>query len=272
MMSTLLIYNSDLAQTEQIAKKTADFLRQSDITSFILTADDTQPCSEMVDNILVFGGDGTIIRVAKLYADREIPVLGINMGTVGFLCGLEMEELEAYLPRVLSGEYHLDERMLLQLEIVENGKCTHQHLALNEVCIKSQDAHMIQLQIKIGGNLHSLYKGDGLLVSTPTGSTAYSLAAGGPVVDPTLEVILITPLLSYLLSKRPLVIAGDKEICLEGRQEVFISVDGQTNFIVGPDFKILLRKAGVRFKLIDVKGRDFFASVEKRLGQTASPF
>jgi NAD+ kinase len=130
---------------------------------------------------------------------------------------------------------------------------------------------MVQLGIEIGGNFHSQYRGDGLLVSTPTGSTAYALSAGGPVIDPALEVILVTPLLSYLLSKRPLVIAGDKEICLQGKQEIFISFDGQTDYTVQPDFKLLFRRAQVRFPLINLQGRDFFASVDKRLGQNAAP-
>jgi NAD+ kinase len=270
-MNCLLIYNPCLPRTEATAHQVASCLLRAGVTARILPAEHRESTPESIDAIIVFGGDGTIIRLASLYAEREIPVLGINMGTVGFLSNLEVAELPAYLPRFINGDYRLDQRMMLTVDVWEKGALTRRDLALNEVCVKTPGAHMVRLGIQIDGNFHSRYQGDGMLVSTPTGSTAYALSAGGPVIDPALDVILLTPMLSYLLSKRPLVIAGDKELCLEGQQQVFVSCDGQINYTAGPEFKLIFRRAQARFRLINLKGRDFFASVDKRLGQNAAP-
>jgi NAD+ kinase len=265
-VNCLLIYNPRLAHTEDKAREMAAQIRRQGAVATIRSSEQPALAEGTLDAIIGLGGDGTIIRIATLYAEGGIPVLGVNMGTIGFLSNLEADETAEYLPRLLRGEYTLDQRMMLTAEVCEKGVVTQRYLALNEFCVKTPGAHMVRLGISIGGNFHSWYKGDGLLVSTPTGSTAYALSAGGPVIDPTLEVILLTPLLSYLLAKRPLVIAGDKEICLEGAEEIFLSCDGRASQMLAPDFTLRLRRAEVRFPLINLKGRDFFAGVDKRLG------
>jgi NAD+ kinase len=268
----LLIYNPRLPQTEAKARAVAGSLERLGARAAALPAEYRADIAPDIRAIIAFGGDGTIIRIAKLYAEREIPVLGINMGTIGFLSNLDADELAGYLPRLLRGDYSLDRRMMLNADIIEkDGAPALRCLALNEICVKTPGAHMVRIGIEIGGNFHGWYKGDGLLVSTPTGSTAYALAAGGPVIDPALEVILLTPMLSYQLSKRPLVIAGDKPIRLSCEQEVFVSCDGQTDCLARAGAELLFCRAEVRFPLINLKGRDFFASVDKRLGQNAAP-
>jgi NAD+ kinase len=272
-MVCLLVYNSKIPKTMAMANKIGEQLK---LKGVIISCEDVNNdflLYHKIDRIMVFGGDGTIIRVANQYAERGIPVLGINMGTVGFLSSLETDEIEEYLDKFIIGDYRIEERMLLEVSIYNSAEeLQNKFISLNEVCIKSNAAHMIHLGIEIDGNLHSQYRGDGILVATPTGSTAYSLSAGGPVVDPELEVILITPLVSYFLSKKPMVIGGEKEVTLCGLKEdtAYISIDGQISYLLQSGYILKIHKADCRFKIINLKRRDFFASVDQRLGQNGS--
>lgn len=268
-MNCLLVYNNFISKTKETAQNFSLYLQKAGIETQFADAAANQVIEHTIDVIVVFGGDGTIIRVASQYAHRGIPVLGINMGTIGFLSSLETYEIEQYLPQFLSGDYCLDERMMLEVNITKDNQLVNRYLSLNEVCIKSPGAHMIKLGIEIDGSFHSEYRGDGILVATPTGSTAYSLSAGGPVIDPDLDVILITPLLPYLLSKKPLVLAGDKQVNLFSYQDSrpLVSIDGQFSTLLQEGHQLKIRRSDYRFKIINLKRRDFFSSVDYRLGQ-----
>lgn len=275
-MTILLVHNSQIgAHTCFVAQKIANILHTLDTDSII--ADISQPGwdSYQPESIIVLGGDGTIIKVAGQYAQQDIPVLGINMGTIGFLSNLEVHEISTkFMSDLLSGNYQLDERMMLEVSICDQyDHVISRYLSLNEVCIKTVASHMAALGIEIDGKLHTHYRGDGMLIASPTGSTAYSLSAGGPIIDPELEVILITPLLSYLLSKRTLVVASNKVITLFNLDKTMIAIciDGQDIITTDEPFQIIVKKARNHFKLINLKGRDFFASVDRRLGQNCQP-
>lgn len=271
-MNCLLVYNNLIKETKKMAEAFSLNLKQAGIHIQLVDAAADNIIEQAIDAIVVFGGDGTIIKVASQYGTRGIPVLGINMGTIGFLSSLEVDEIDQYLPQFLKGDYSLDERMMLEVNIFKDNQLINRYLSLNEVCIKSPGAHMINLGIEIDGVLHSQYRGDGLLVATPTGSTAYSLSAGGPVIDPDLDVILITPLLSYLLSKKPLVLAGNKCVGLWSykNNRALISIDGQISTLLPDGYKLNIQKSDYRFKIINLKRRDFFASVDQRLGQNGT--
>lgn len=277
-MRFLLVYHPSIAKSRKFAQEVA--LRLKEAGNHAVLIQSVKKLDELenvhqgsFDMVFTFGGDGTIIHTAAHFVAAQIPVLGINMGTVGFLSNLELEEVDEYLPALLSGDYELEERTVLEAEIYEGERKLGPYYCINELCIKSPKAHMIQFQVVIDGELHSCFRGDGMLVSTPTGSTAYALSAGGPVIDPELEVILLTPLVSYLLNKKPLVLAGHREICLYGdeTQEFLISIDGQITRLFKNPFRICLRQAQNRMLLVNLRKRSFFASVEKRLGQNAAP-
>lgn len=277
-MKFLLVCNPGIEKTRhsrEIAQTVAQKLReQGNHQTEICNVDELEGMeSRQADMILTFGGDGTIIHTAAHFVQSQTPILGINLGTVGFLSNLELDEIEEALPKLIAGDYDLEARTVLELYVQENGKESGPYFCINELCIKSPKAHMVQFHVMIDGALHSCFKGDGMLISTPTGSTAYALSAGGPVIDPELEVILLTPLVSYLLSKKPLVIAGHREVCLYGtnEQEAVLAVDGQVTNILTHPFQIYLKQAANRIQLVNLQKRNFFASVEKRLGQTAAP-
>lgn len=222
-----------------------------------------QPC----DAIIVLGGDGTMIRAARQYADREVPVLGVNMGTVGFLSNIRADELEQYLDRFLSGDFSLEERMLQEISLTQGDTAICKLLSLNEVSIKSKGARLITLDVKVEGHRHGVYRGDGLIVATPSGSTAYSLSCGGPIVDPGLDAFVLTPITSYLLNKRPLVIAAEKQIDvypLDG-EEYYVAVDGQMSREISADCSVRIIKSGYRLKLAIMKPRYFFETIMERL-------
>lgn len=274
-MKFLLVYHPAIQRSRRVAEKVAEqlhIMEQKD--TLIWNVEELEQIDQTAfDMVLTFGGDGTIIHTASHFLESQTPLLGINLGTVGFLSNLEVEEIETFLPALIAGDYELEERTVLEAEICEGDNQRGPYYCINELCIKSPKAHMMDFQVVIGGELHSRFRGDGMLVSTPTGSTAYALSAGGPVIDPELEVLLLTPLVSYLLSKKPLVLAGRHEVCLYGEreQEALISIDGRITRTLEHPFQIRLRQAQNRMLLVNLRKRNFFASVEKRLGQNAAP-
>jgi NAD+ kinase len=267
-MKILLVNNKLLESTLVMGEKVAAYLRSAGIEALIDSsgADITR---EKVDSIIVLGGDGTMIRAARQYAANDVPVLGVNMGTVGFLSNIRADELEHCLARFIRHEYSLEERMMLEVSIYQGETLIHKMFSLNEVSIKSKSSRVLTIDVKIGGREHGLYQGDGIIVATPSGSTAYSLSCGGPITDPALEVFIMTPITSYLLIRRPLVIAADKEIQLLPLHcdEALISIDGQVKIDWEENYKIKVKKADHKLKLVNMRPRHFFQTITKRLGR-----
>lgn len=250
----------------EMGDKIATALRRMGIGALIdsSSADIT---SEPFDAMIVLGGDGTMIRTARQYAHRDVPVLGVNMGTVGFLSNIRADELDQYLERFAKGDFESEERMLQEISICRGNHLIDRLLSLNEVTIKSSMARIISLQVIIGGRRHGIYRGDGLVVATPSGSTAYSLSCGGPIIDPVLDVFVLTPISSYQLNRRPLVIAADKqiEIVPQGGVQYHISVDGQVAMDISPDCSVGIKKAARGLKMAVMKPRFFFDTIVERL-------
>jgi NAD+ kinase len=246
--------------------KIAARLRSSGI-DVLIDSSHADITSENFDAIIVLGGDGTMLRAARQYVERDVPMLGVNMGTVGFLSNIRADELEQCLDRFIQSEYDIERRMMLEVEIYQGENLVKRIYSLNEVSLKSNSSRVITVDVKIAGLEHGVYRGDGIIVATPSGSTAYSLSCGGPITDPALDVFIMTPITSYLLDKRPMIISADKEIVLQPLhgEEALISIDGQVKVDGKENYVIRIIKVETKLKLINMKPRYFFQTIMKRL-------
>jgi NAD+ kinase len=219
--------------------------------------------------LLVLGGDGTMLAAARLAAPRGIPILPINMGSLGFLTSFTLEELHPALEDTLEGRFSLSERVMISVDLVRAEKVIDSQRVLNEVVInKGALARMIDLELIIDGGFVCRYRADGLIVSTPTGSTAYSLSAGGPIVHPTVESFVITPICPHMLSDRPLVVRDSSsiEMKLSGNTEsVFLTLDGQRGIPLQPTDIVRASRAKEMLKLIQPPKKSYFEILRNKL-------
>ena len=223
-----------------------------------------------VDLVVVLGGDGTLLSVARNQAGAA-PILGVNMGTLGFLTEVNRTELFPSLVRVLAGEYELLERSLLQVSLVRAaGPQNGTFAVLNDVVVnKSALARIIRMSVHVDGRPIAVYRADGLIVSTPTGSTAYNLSAGGPIIEPSLGVVVLTPICPHTLSMRPIVVPDRSviEITLESpEEEVFLTLDGQEGLSLSHGDRVRIEVANEPVRLIKVAERTFYDSLREKLG------
>lgn len=222
------------------------------------------------DLILVFGGDGTYLSIARLI-DKSVPVAGINMGKLGFLTEIKHNEVYDVLHRILvKGELYISERTVLEVELKRKNKIVFSGPVVNDVVIsKGAIARIIGLQLAVNGYWVNHVRADGLIVSTPTGSTAYSLAAGGPIVEPNLDALVITPICPHSLSNRPLVLADDSEIQIRLDQRpghVILSLDGQDVVDMQEDDIVVIRKSKKdKLRTISSPTRDYFSLLREKL-------
>jgi NAD+ kinase len=221
------------------------------------------------DLVVVLGGDGTLISVARLIGDREVPILGVNLGSLGFLTEITLDELCSSVDRYLSGDYRISERLMLHVAVVRNGLVIEEKRVLNDVVInKGALARIIDLETTIDGNYLTTYKGDGLIISTPTGSTGYSLSANGPILYPELECFAITPICPHTLTNRPIVVASDSLITIALKcinEDVFLTLDGQVGVELKCGDEIRIVKAQKRTRLIISSSRDYFEILRTKL-------
>lgn len=219
--------------------------------------------------LLVLGGDGTLLAAARLAAPRGIPVLPVNMGSLGFLTNFTLQELQPALEETIEGRFSLSERVMIDVELVRGGSVIENQRALNEVVVnKGALARMIELELTIDGDFVCRYRADGLIVATPTGSTAYSLSAGGPIVHPTVESFVITPICPHMLSDRPLVIRDSSLVEMqlsEDTESVFLTLDGQRGIPMQPKDKIHAKRAHQLLKLIQPSKKSYFEVLRNKL-------
>lgn len=222
-----------------------------------------------VDLVFVLGGDGTLLGVARQLAVHDLPILGINLGHLGFLSEAEPEDLHSAVDRVLNGDYHLEKRMMEEASIIRNGQVIHKNIALNDVVIaKATSGRMVTLSVYVDDMYVDKYSGDGLIVSTPTGSTAYSLSCGGPIVSPNINVILVTPICPHRLNSRPFLVQKDQEVRIEvtsTHTDVGVTIDGQVGYKVEANDIITVRKASHYTPLIKWQEREFFSVLRQKL-------
>ena len=224
-----------------------------------------------VDLLLTFGGDGTLLRGARSVAVHHTPVLGVNLGHLGFLTSVGADDFEPSLQRLLDGDYWLDVRFTLTAQVMAgDGAEGPVYTALNDAVLhKGGFARVIRLAIRVGGEKVGAYSADGIIISTPTGSTAYSLSAGGAIVVPTMECMLATPISPHTLAVRPLVIPADEEIEVEIRDpsaEVVLTVDGQEGEALKPGDRLVVRRGVATVPLVRFPGQTFFSTLRRKLG------
>ena len=222
-----------------------------------------------VDLMLVLGGDGTMIATARMIGDQEVPVLGVNYGGLGYLAEFRIEELYSALELILSGNYRLDRRVMLAVELQRAGEPSKFSRVLNDVVInKSALARIIEIETYLNAQYVSSFRADGLIVSTPTGSTAYNLSAGGPVIFPSMNAVVITPICPFTLSNRPIVVPDDAEIELllkTEKEEVALTLDGQVGFPLEVGDRVVIRKSRTTFNLIQPSNRNYFDVLRDKL-------
>lgn len=219
--------------------------------------------------LLVLGGDGTLLAAARVAARLDIPILPINMGSLGFLTSFKLEEMYPALEETLAGRLPSSERVMLDVELVREGNVIERQTVLNEAVInKGALARMIDLELVIDAEFICRYRVDGLIVATPTGSTAYSLSAGGPIVHPSVESWVITPICPHTLSDRPVVIRDSSEVQINlsaGTESVFLTLDGQTGIPMEPSDQVRMKRAAERLKLIQPQKKSYFEILHSKL-------
>jgi len=225
---------------------------------------------------IVVGGDGTLLHAARSLANSGVPLLGINLGRLGFLVDISPTDIETCLDHIFAGQYEEEARCMLSAGVDANGSDAQPYLALNDVVIhKWNTARMIELETYIDGVFVNVQRSDGIIVSTPTGSTAYALSGGGPLLHPALDALVLVPICPHTLSNRPLVVGGsskiDVHICGADKGEVQITCDGQTNLTLEPHSQIHIRRTRHPVRLLHPKGHDYYKIRRAKLGWGGHP-
>lgn len=231
---------------------------------------DMQQELKSADMLICFGGDGTILHAAKDANACGVPILGVNMGSVGFMAELEQSELQL-LSKLGERKYTIESRMMLDVKLIHEGKTIFEDLALNDAVItKGAVARIIDLSVYGDKMLISDFAGDGIIVCTPTGSTAYSMSAGGPIVEPTAENIIVTPICAHALHARPMVLGHDRVVSAKmgklSRKTAFLSVDGGKAVKLSGGDTVEIRRSQSKTKLVRLSSRSFYEIMNQKLG------
>jgi NAD+ kinase len=220
------------------------------------------------DIVIVFGGDGTILSVARLIGNLGVPILGVNLGRLGFITELRREEMSSNIEMVFSENPCFEERIMLLADVYREGKIVIQNNAFNDIVLnKSALARMFEIDIRINSQYVTTFRADGLIVSTPTGSTAHSLSAGGPIMYPTLESFLMSPICPHTLTSRPIVLPGTfvLEAGIKNGEDIYLTLDGQEGFPLEVKDTVRIRKADYKAKFLVVQDKDYFKILRTKL-------
>jgi NAD+ kinase len=269
-----------VAQTLQqliglLRKAKADILFDAEsaanLPSFDLPVVDRESLGARADLVIVVAGDGTFLSAARSLVDLDVPLLGVNLGRLGFLADIMPGEMTDRLTDVFAGDYEEERRFLLDARVVRDGEEVFHGAALNEVVAhKWHIARLIQFQTYIDGSLVNTQRSDGLIVATPTGSTAYALSGGGPILHPGLDAVVLVPICPHTLSSRPLVVSAASEFEIRmghsGEQpEAQLTCDGQTTVALAPADRIIIVQKERRLRLVHPRGHDYFATLRAKL-------
>ncbi len=221
------------------------------------------------DAVIILGGDGTMLQAAEPCGESGIPVMGINLGKVGFMTEVETADMESACRKLLDDDYTVENRMMMEVcvNFADGGTCTH--IALNDVVVYKPGARMLEMELYANAEKVSEYMADGLIISTPTGSTGYSLSAGGPVADPTVELFIATPICAHTLSARPMLLSEKKLINLrlteKGCENAAVTVDGEDRCIIGLKDTVTVRKSNRYLKIIKLGKQSFYHTMMAKL-------
>jgi len=252
----------------QISLQVADS-GQADFYSEESLAKQLNSWADKLNLIIVVGGDGTILRVARDLACWNVPILGINLGQKGFLAEIEVEQMERFLQYIASGQYDYQERMMMEARLRRGDEDLGYYLALNDIVVsRGPFSRIIKVETYINEDYMESYSGDGVIVATPTGSTGYSLSAGGPIVNPTMELFVVTPICPHSLYNRSIIINGNDKMKLrvDSRQvQVVLTVDGQVRFALEDEDHIIVRRSEQKVKLVCFHDYSFYRMLHQKL-------
>jgi len=274
-MRIFLLGNGQRSGVPEAAEQLRPFLaRHAEIVVDDLTQTvDLSP--HEADLTLVLGGDGAILRAARQMGYRQLPVLGVNLGRLGFLADLSLEQVEEKFPAVAAGDYRVTTHVMFECVVEGPDGVVRRSLGLNEVTVHAGPPfHMIDLELLVDGEVVSGYSGDGLILSTPIGSTAHSLSAGGPILGQEIEAFVVTPICPHALTSRPVVESAAREYNIVVRRAgpgTLLLIDGQEHVPVTPDHRITFRRAAVDFRLVKVAGHSYYRTLRDKLSWGALP-
>ena len=225
--------------------------------------------AQQVDLMLVLGGDGTMIATSRMIGDVKVPVIGVNYGGLGYLAEFPLEELFPALEAILAGQYQVQQRLMLTVELWRGEDLVTRNRVLNDVVVnKSALARIIEIEAYLNQQFVNLFRADGLIVATPTGSTAYNLSAGGPIIYPSMNAVVITPICPFTLSNRPIVVPDDSMIevrLVTENEEVALTLDGQVGFPLKAGDRAVIRKSKTAFNLVQPPNRNYFEVLRNKL-------
>lgn len=270
--SVCIIANSTKPESIVIATRVEEYLKTLSIKTVILStyeSSDSLDIAYDTDLVITLGGDGTVLSAARLVAERGIPILPVNLGTFGYITEIAKEELLDTLKAYLEGTAAVSRRLMLRVTVLRKGKKVFNATSLNEAVVSSSGiAKVISLNLFLDKTLAGTFRADGMIVATPTGSTGYSLAAGGPILDPEMSALIVTPICPFTLSYRPLV-TSDKVVSIEVRENqraaVVLTVDGQVPFSLEEGDKVTIEKSRSRMILMNSLKRNFTEVIREKL-------
>lgn len=262
--SVLIVTKPKQADVAQVAGELVQWLKAKGVEASL--SPDAAPTAELA---VVLGGDGTLLAAARLLDDHQVPIVAINYGGLGFLTEVTLDQMYPDLERVLAGEFVAENRMMVDLSLLRTGEQIPRHRALNDVVInKGTVSRMIELEARVDGQYVSRFRADGLIVSTPTGSTAYNLSAGGPIIFPTISAMVVTPICSHTLTNRPIVLPGTVviEITLcTAQDDVYVTVDGQVGLKLQMGDRLVVRKSDTSVRLVAPVDKNYFDVLRGKL-------
>jgi NAD+ kinase len=250
--------------TVYLEPDTADLIGKKPSTS-------KEEVSSNSDLIIVLGGDGTLLKVAGIAHPHEVPILGVNLGSLGFLTETTMENLYPTLEQVLNGKCEVENRMLLNARVLRNGKKIEDFNVLNDIVINNGAlARIVNLEVFVDGQYMTSYRADGLIIASPTGSTAHSLSAGGPIIHPSIRALVLSPICPFALTNRPIVIPDSATIKVQlttrnEDEDVRVTLDGQTGYSMKSGDILEAKKADIPLKLVQTPGKNYYQLLRKKL-------
>jgi len=262
------------AEASATAIELSAWLRNRGIAEVLepVSAGESRPVNRQTldaDLVVVLGGDGTMISTARLVGDKDVLVLGINYGSLGYLTDFRIEEMFPALEAILAGHYEIDRRVMLDAEHWREDQKLAVGRVLNDVVInKAALARIIEIEVQLNGLFVNSYRADGLIVSTPTGSTAYNLSAGGPIIYPSMNAVVLTPICPFTLTNRPIVVPDNAEIALtldDENEGVILSLDGQTGYPMRAGDRVVIRKSRTTFNIVHPENRNYFDVLRDKL-------
>ncbi|MFP4052870.1 MAG: NAD(+)/NADH kinase [Phycisphaerae bacterium] len=260
---------------EQIEDLRPWLSQQAEVVGPFGAADPLPPEGADADVCVVFGGDGTLLSAARAVAPAGVPLLGVNMGKLGFLADYNVEHLRKHLPDILAGRVEPIERIMLDVRLMSGDDCRFASAAANDLAISAGSPfRMIDLRVTQGGVLIAQYLGDGLVMATPSGSTGYNMSGGGPIMSPTLEAVAITPIAPHSLAMRPIVVRSDREVVITAtrvNEGTTASIDGQVNVPVRDGDSLRCRRSDHPARIVPHPGRNFFSTLSAKLQWGHSP-